>query len=98
MRQLLISTPLPPKESDETHSTANYPGRLPFSYPQPGPYLRVYARVPSGREGVPTMDRLAADFSRVYEEHVWRIYGFLAYHVRDPHLAEDLTQATFERA
>jgi RNA polymerase sigma-70 factor (ECF subfamily) len=29
---------------------------------------------------------------------VWRVYGFLAYRVADRHTAEDLTQATFERA
>jgi RNA polymerase sigma factor (sigma-70 family) len=34
----------------------------------------------------------------MYDEHVWRVYGFIAYRVRDRHLAEDLTQATFERA
>lgn len=37
-------------------------------------------------------------FARVYEEHVWRVYGFIAYRIRDRHLAEDLTQTTFERA
>jgi RNA polymerase sigma factor (sigma-70 family) len=44
------------------------------------------------------MNRGAANFGRVYEEHVWRVYGFLAYHMHDRHLAEDLTQTTFERA
>jgi RNA polymerase sigma factor (sigma-70 family) len=39
-----------------------------------------------------------SDFARVYEEHVWRVYGFLAYRIRDRDVAEDLTQATFERA
>ncbi len=38
------------------------------------------------------------NFGQVYEEHVWRVYGFIALRVRDRHLAEDLTQATFERA
>ena len=37
-------------------------------------------------------------FARVYEEHVWRVYGFLAYRLGDREAAEDLTQATFERA
>ncbi|HEY3727748.1 MAG TPA: sigma-70 family RNA polymerase sigma factor [Solirubrobacteraceae bacterium] len=44
------------------------------------------------------MNRGQSDFARFYEEHVWRVYGFLAYRVRDHALAEDLTQATFERA
>lgn len=39
-----------------------------------------------------------SEFARVYEAHVWRVYGFFAYRVRDRELAEDLTQATFERA
>jgi RNA polymerase sigma-70 factor (ECF subfamily) len=34
----------------------------------------------------------------VYDEHVWRVYGFLAYRIDDRHTVEDLTQATFERA
>ena len=38
------------------------------------------------------------EFARVYEEHVWRVYAFLAYRLRDRYIAEDLTQATFERA
>jgi RNA polymerase sigma factor (sigma-70 family) len=39
-----------------------------------------------------------SEFSRVYDEHVWRVYGFLAYRLGDRNTAEDLTQATFERA
>jgi len=39
-----------------------------------------------------------SDFGRVYEEHVWRVYGFLAYRVQDRATREDLTQTTFERA
>jgi RNA polymerase sigma factor (sigma-70 family) len=39
-----------------------------------------------------------SDFARVYDEHVWRVYGFLAYRMRNRDAAEDLTQATFERA
>src|SRR3954467_13394616 len=38
------------------------------------------------------------DFGGVYDEHVWRIYGFVAYHVGNRTDAEDLTQQTFERA
>ena len=39
----------------------------------------------------------ARDFAGVYDEHVWRVYGFLAYRVRDRYAAEDVTQATFDR-
>jgi len=37
-------------------------------------------------------------FARLYEEHVWRVYGFLAYRTGDRASAEDLTQTNFERA
>jgi RNA polymerase sigma-70 factor (ECF subfamily) len=40
----------------------------------------------------------ARDFSAVYDEHVWRVYGFFAYRLRSRVDAEDLTQQTFERA
>ncbi len=40
----------------------------------------------------------ASDFSAVYDEHVWRVYGFFAYRMRNRADAEDLTQQTFERA
>ena len=38
------------------------------------------------------------DFSAVYDEHVWTVYGFFAYRLRTRADAEDLTQQTFERA
>jgi RNA polymerase sigma-70 factor (ECF subfamily) len=38
------------------------------------------------------------DFAGIYDEHVWRVYGFFAYWVRSRPDAEDLTQQTFERA
>jgi RNA polymerase sigma-70 factor (ECF subfamily) len=38
------------------------------------------------------------DFAVVYEEEVWRVYGFFAYRVRSSGDAEELTQHTFERA
>jgi RNA polymerase sigma-70 factor (ECF subfamily) len=38
------------------------------------------------------------DFETVYEEHVWRVYGFFGYRVSTRADAEDLTQQTFERA
>ncbi len=44
------------------------------------------------------MNRSQTEFARVYEKHVWSVYGFLAYRVHDRATAEDLTQATFERA
>jgi RNA polymerase sigma factor (sigma-70 family) len=40
----------------------------------------------------------ARDFSAVYDEHVWQVYGFFAYRMRSRADAEDLTQLTFERA
>jgi RNA polymerase sigma factor (sigma-70 family) len=39
-----------------------------------------------------------SDFSAVYDEHVWQVYGFFAYRLRARADAEDLTQQTFERA
>lgn len=44
------------------------------------------------------MNEARTPFTRVYEEHVWRVFGFFGYRLRDRDLAEDLTQATFERA
>ena len=44
------------------------------------------------------MTRGQSDFARVYDDHVWRVYAFIAYRLRDRDVAEDLTQATFERA
>ncbi len=38
------------------------------------------------------------DFSAVYDEHVWTVYGFFAYRLRTRADVEDLTQMTFERA
>ncbi|HEX8157766.1 MAG TPA: sigma-70 family RNA polymerase sigma factor [Solirubrobacteraceae bacterium] len=40
----------------------------------------------------------ARDFSAVYDEHIWQVYGFFAYRTRGRADAEDLTQKTFERA
>ena len=40
----------------------------------------------------------SSDFGRVYEEHVWSVYGFIGYRVNSREEAEDLTQVTFERA
>jgi RNA polymerase sigma factor (sigma-70 family) len=41
---------------------------------------------------------VAHDFIQSYEDHVWEVYGYLAYRVGSRVDAEDLTQATFERA
>jgi RNA polymerase sigma-70 factor (ECF subfamily) len=38
------------------------------------------------------------DFTAVYDEHVWHVYGFFAYRLRGRADCEDLTQMTFERA
>jgi RNA polymerase sigma-70 factor (ECF subfamily) len=37
-------------------------------------------------------------FVAVYDDHVWDVYGFFGYRVGSREEAEDLTQATFERA
>ncbi|MDP8908772.1 MAG: sigma-70 family RNA polymerase sigma factor [Chloroflexota bacterium] len=42
--------------------------------------------------------RALRDFSTVYDEHIWQVYGFFAYRLRSRADAEDLTQQTFERA
>jgi RNA polymerase sigma-70 factor (ECF subfamily) len=36
--------------------------------------------------------------AEMYEDHVWHVYGFFGYHRLSRPDAEDLTQATFERA
>ena len=42
--------------------------------------------------------RSAEAFAPLYEEHVWRVYGFFGYRLGSREDAEDLTQLTFERA
>jgi RNA polymerase sigma-70 factor, ECF subfamily len=37
-------------------------------------------------------------FARIYDAYVQDVYGFIGYRVRSTHVAEDLTQLTFERA
>ncbi len=34
----------------------------------------------------------------MYEDNVWRVYGFFGYRLSSREQAEDLTQVTFERA
>lgn len=38
------------------------------------------------------------EFADVYDDHVWDVYGYLAYRVGSRDEAEDLTQNAFERA
>lgn len=38
------------------------------------------------------------DFTQIYDEEIWHVYGFFGYRLRSRETAEDLTQATFERA
>jgi RNA polymerase sigma factor (sigma-70 family) len=40
----------------------------------------------------------AGSFERLYENHVWTVYGFIGYRTAQREEAEDLTQLTFERA
>ena len=39
-----------------------------------------------------------SDLAEIYDEHVWRVFGYFAYRVERRVDAEDLTQQTFERA
>jgi RNA polymerase sigma factor (sigma-70 family) len=41
---------------------------------------------------------MSPDFADAYDDHVWHVYGFIAYRVNSRQDAEDLTQQTFERA
>jgi RNA polymerase sigma factor (sigma-70 family) len=43
-------------------------------------------------------ERSAEKFGRLYDEHVWNVYGFFGYRVGSRQEAEDLTQLTFEKA
>jgi RNA polymerase sigma factor (sigma-70 family) len=40
----------------------------------------------------------ARDFAGIYDDQVWRVYGFFAYRLSSRADVEDLTQQTFERA
>jgi RNA polymerase sigma-70 factor (ECF subfamily) len=40
----------------------------------------------------------ATEVARLFDEHVWDVYGFVAYRIGNRAEAEDLTQETFERA
>src|SRR4051812_23118986 len=45
-----------------------------------------------------TREEPAAALARLFDEHVWDVYGFVAYRIGDRAEAEDITQQTFERA
>jgi RNA polymerase sigma factor (sigma-70 family) len=40
----------------------------------------------------------ATEVARLFDEHVWDVYGFVAYRIGNRDEAEDITQQTFERA
>lgn len=41
---------------------------------------------------------MARDFAEVYDEHIWDVYGYVAYRLSSREEAEDVTQMAFERA
>jgi len=41
---------------------------------------------------------VARDFAEVYDEHIWDVYGYVAYRLNSREEAEDVTQMAFERA
>lgn len=43
-------------------------------------------------------ERSGEAFARLYDDHVWTVYGFFGYRVGSRQEAEDLTQLTFEKA
>jgi RNA polymerase sigma factor (sigma-70 family) len=47
---------------------------------------------------VPEVSRRGRSFDALYSANVWHVYRFLAFRIQDRDTAEDLTQATFERA
>lgn len=38
---------------------------------------------------------MSIEFEQLYNDHVWDVYGFLAYRLRERADAEDLTQHVF---
>ena len=53
---------------------------------------RIAARRGGARRGA------RQEITKLYEEHVWSVYGFFGYRMSSRADAEDLTQLTFERA
>ncbi len=41
---------------------------------------------------------MAREFAEVYDEHIWDVYGYVAYRLNSREEAEDVTQQAFERA
>ena len=41
---------------------------------------------------------MTRDFADVYDEHIWDVYGYVAYRLSSREEAEDVTQMAFERA
>ena len=72
---------------------AQYEGRVPLAAP------RQPLTVPGATRllASPTRSPLQ-ELEEIYDEHVWRVYAFFAYRLGNRDAAEDLTQATFERA
>jgi RNA polymerase sigma factor (sigma-70 family) len=50
------------------------------------------------RSGTRMSEDPAKAVARLFDEHVWDVYGFVAYRIGNRAEAEDLTQQTFERA
>jgi len=67
------------------------PPALPIKVARRRPITRLGAAAPRLRVPVPTLED-------IYDEHVWRVYAFFHYRLGSREEAEDLTQATFERA
>jgi RNA polymerase sigma factor (sigma-70 family) len=40
----------------------------------------------------------SGDFTDIYDEQIWSVFGFIGYRVGRREVAEDLTQTTFEKA
>jgi RNA polymerase sigma factor (sigma-70 family) len=66
----------------------------------PAPRVCTVDHAPAAA-GAPRAEKTLAresDLAEIYDEHVWRVFGFFAYRLERRADAEDLTQLTFERA